>query len=503
MRPLLLLLFLCILICFTITLHIIAPPADTSTRAFVTLWLVSFLPYLAICILILATKPPSGRWRWGELGIILVGLVILYAILLPLEPDLSRDSWRYLWDARVTLHGYSPYVYAPLDPALTHLRNFLLDNSRFRTVPTLYPPAAQAVYLLSYLIAPDNLFVFKGILLVLNLFTTLALALFLHKRGLDSSRCIIYAWCPLPIVEFALQGHHEAITILYTMLALLCSLGAWRGSRVVTGFLLALATLTNIYPLLFLPLLLRSSFPGTRAVFRVRALVAHFPRGRALFLRSNLFVLHLLRACRRDWVLLITCFTTIVLAYVPYIILGHGHIFGFFGTYVSEESPNAGPLLVWTRAIGQRVGLSTNGTLLFGYVVDLLVLGSVLLLVTSQCWRKRLSVEAGVLILIGTIFACSTHIFPWYTTALLPWIAPLVGPLWRRQSGWQSKGIAVVVAWYFPCLVGIHYFFDSLRDWSGYYWLTYNIVAIGLCVAITFALIRRRIFKRFAPVFAR
>src|SRR2546425_8908392 len=83
----------------------------------------------------------SGRWHWIEVSMILLGALMLRAMLLPLPPVLSRDSWRYLWDARVTLHGFSPYVYAPLDRALRPLLdNVLIPNSRFRTVPTIYPP---------------------------------------------------------------------------------------------------------------------------------------------------------------------------------------------------------------------------------------------------------------------------------------------------------------------------------------------------------------------------
>ncbi len=83
---------------------------------------------------------------------------MLRAMLLPLPPNLSRDSWRYLWDARVTLHGFSPYVYAPVDKALWPLiDNVLFPNSRFRTAPTIYPPGAQGIFLLSYILCTGQL----------------------------------------------------------------------------------------------------------------------------------------------------------------------------------------------------------------------------------------------------------------------------------------------------------------------------------------------------------
>src|SRR5579864_6338560 len=121
----------------TIALAITAPPPDTSVTLFIWVWIISFLPYLAACIVVLKMKAGTGRWQWVELGIILVGALVLRAMLLPIPPDLSHDSWRYLWDARVTLHGYSPYAYAPSAPQLLPLRNdFLYSIIRFRTVPT-------------------------------------------------------------------------------------------------------------------------------------------------------------------------------------------------------------------------------------------------------------------------------------------------------------------------------------------------------------------------------
>jgi hypothetical protein len=85
--------------------------------------------------------------------------------------------------------------------------------------------------------------------------------------------------------------------------------------------------------------------------------------------------------------------------------------------------------------------------------------------------------------LIGTIFAISSHIFPWYTTALLPWIAMLVGPLWadKRLNG---KGLAAIVSWYFTFTVLYGYYLSNSLAWASYYALVYDVVLLGLVVAI-------------------
>src|SRR5690348_5654689 len=84
---------------FTCILRMTAPPIDTPVAPWIIIWIASFLPYLAASVLILATRPLEGRWRWVELGTILLGAVVLRSVLLPLAPNLSHDSWRYLWDA--------------------------------------------------------------------------------------------------------------------------------------------------------------------------------------------------------------------------------------------------------------------------------------------------------------------------------------------------------------------------------------------------------------------
>ena len=442
-RAVLLFVLLLLAVAIYVALTRAAPTADNRITAFLQVWMISFLPYFAACALVLATKPAMGPWHWVELGIIFVGALVLRVMLLPLPPGLSHDSWRYLWDARVILHGYSPYVYAPWDKMLVPLRDTLvLGNSRFRNVPTIYPPGAEAVYVLSYLLAPSNLFVLKGIFVGFDMLTCGALALLLARRGLDPRRVIIYAWCPLPIVEFAVQGHVDVVTLTLTVLPVLAATSTMRGARTLTGILIGLGTLTKLYPILLLVVLLR----------------------------------------RRDWALLIACCATIILGYIPFLILGHGQVLGFFFTYAAEQGLNAGVTQQVVRWISIQRGLTLATTILLERIVDLLLLGSVSLVVLLLRLRERMSVESATLLLIGIFLSISSHVFPWYTTALLPWVATLVGPLWTNH-GLSGKGIAIAMVWYFTCTSLLGYFFNYTLDWSVYYALVYGVVMVGLGLA--------------------
>src|SRR5215470_12962769 len=68
-----------------------APPPDTPLTAFLITYMLSFAPYLAACLLVFATAAPHGNARWIEMGLILGGALIMRALLLPLNPDLSHD----------------------------------------------------------------------------------------------------------------------------------------------------------------------------------------------------------------------------------------------------------------------------------------------------------------------------------------------------------------------------------------------------------------------------
>ncbi len=416
----------------------------------VSIWLGSFIPYIVGCILILFTRPQQGRWQWIEIGIILVGAVVLRASLIGTAPDFSGDAWRYLWDARITLHGYSPYVYIPDARPLVPLHDSLVYGQMgYHDVPTLYPPAAQAIYLISYLLAPSNIFVLKTIFMCFDLTTCVVIVLLLKRKGLDPARCIIYAWCPLPIVEFAVQGHIDVVMLTFVMLMILSAQGTGRAARSITGFLLGLATLTKLYPLILLCVVLR----------------------------------------RRDYILLLVCILTIMIGYIPFIILGHGQVFGFFSTYLNQHGGNGGVVLVAIQLVGESLGIGQSMIVLIEHGVAGVLILAVALTVFGLRLRERIGMEAATLALIATIFSISSFVYPWYVTALIPWVALLIGPLWIPLSGkgllarLSEKNLAVLATWYFICTVDAAYLFLGKFNWSLYYIVVYGVVCALLFIA--------------------
>jgi glycosyl transferase family 87 len=355
--------------------------------------------YVAAAALVWLTRP-AGGWRWAELAVIVVVGLALRALVFGAPPGLSHDSYRYAWDPQLIAHGLSPYTHTPNDPELAFLRDTRISpNVRFRDAPTIYPPAAQGLFLLVYLLDPRDIY---GVKLAMVVCDALAFALtlaLLRGRRLDLRRAILYWWAPIPILEFAVNGHVDAAAILWTLAALLASAGTWRGARVATGALIGLAAMTKIYPILFVIPLIR----------------------------------------RRDYGLLAGLVATMAIGYAPFAVLGLGGG-GFLGTYLSQRFVDQGPLLTAISAVVTP--------LMYDPVIqvasDLVALMALTALVALYRWRVGLNLEAGMLALSAIWIALSPHLFPWYIAALAPLLAFFSG---ARRGRWP--GAPILALWTF------------------------------------------------------
>src|SRR5690242_20899 len=90
-------LLLSVLLSFVIALYAVligVASREKSTTPFLSVWVISFLPYLGACGLVLMTKAVEGYWQWVELALIFVGALVMRVILVPVPPLLSHDVWR-------------------------------------------------------------------------------------------------------------------------------------------------------------------------------------------------------------------------------------------------------------------------------------------------------------------------------------------------------------------------------------------------------------------------
>ncbi|WP_165423072.1 glycosyltransferase 87 family protein [Ktedonosporobacter rubrisoli] len=437
-------------------LRILAPQPDTPFSPFLLGWIICFLPYFAVCIWIVRTRPLTGNGKWAELAIIFLGTLIFHLQLLSLPAGLSRDAWRYLWDAHATIHGYSPYIYAPGDQILIPLRNILFEQSRYRNLVTNYPPGAQGFFLLGYLLSSTSLLGLKTVFLVCDLATSLALALLLIRKQLDPRKAVIYAWCPLPLVEFAVEGHVDVLVVMFTVLTLLCASSNRSSMRILAGIMLGMATLSKLYPLILLAAVVQ----------------------------------------RRDWRLMCACALTILLGYVPFLILGHGRALGFFLSFANQQGSNAGPIQLGVRWISYGLQLKEASILSLEHIVDGGVLGGAALLLLFLQNVRRIEPETATLILLGLVVAMLPHVFPWYVTTIVPWIAIALSNT-TTEAGGSGKKIAVLAGWSFTCTAVLSYIpaieaLNTTPIWFCYYAFAYGPVLLGVSAAVVMWWLRTR-----------
>lgn len=335
------------------------------------------IPYALACWWVIAG--PSSQHRnvqRVEWAIVVGAAIAFFAVVFPLWPSLSADPYRYVWDARVTVHGFNPLVLAPDSPQLAHLRDGVIYPRLYWVhVPTIYPPAAQGLYLLAYLIAPDNVWAIKAEMALCVIVTAALLISYLRIHGQDPLRVICWLWCPLVVVELGMDGHVDAAAIAVWFAAfVLAERDSRPRARALVGVLLGVATLIKLYPALFLLALGRKD----------------------------------------DRWLYVTFAMTIVLGYLPFLHDGLPAV-GFLGIYAGDTQ-SYGALLFWLRNLFTLLGVPSASVQIAVLLVAALTIGAVI-------WARRygrLTEKAAIVMLLVLWLTLTPHLLPWYMTALVP-----------------------------------------------------------------------------------
>jgi hypothetical protein len=235
------------------------------TGALLALWALAHAAYLAAAWVVTRpagqpgeSVPRSGAPpRFTPLWIVIGVALLARLFLIPSQPTLSEDLYRYLWDGHLVARGVNPYLHAPEDPSLARFHGQLLELLNHREVPTIYPPAAQLFFGAVARIEPSPR-VFKLAMLPFEAALWIALLFLLRRRGLAGERLLLFAWNPLVVIESYGSGHLDLMTAAFLVLALAMSEAKRAASA---GVAFAVALLTKYTPLLLVPYLVR-----TRAV---------------------------------------------------------------------------------------------------------------------------------------------------------------------------------------------------------------------------------------------
>jgi hypothetical protein len=219
--------------------------------------------------------------------LVLAGAVLLQVVALGWPPRSTDDFYRYAWDGRVQVSGTDPYRYAPTDPALAELRDdWLFPPDCVRTPvctimnhpqsPTIYPPVAEAFFLAVHVLSPPGTRwkPWQLAAALIALLTTLALIGVLRRAGRDPRWAVLWAWCPLVVIEAGNSAHVDVLAALLVVVGL--RLVAAR-RPLAAGGLLGAAVAVKLYPALVLPAVLRRRGPLVVAAAAVTFAVSYVP----------------------------------------------------------------------------------------------------------------------------------------------------------------------------------------------------------------------------------
>ena len=199
-------------------------------------------------------------------GIIILAGIVCRVILIPSQPVLEDDFYRYLWDGAVTANGFNPYMFSPEDamsksadiPAelklLAQESKDVIKNINHPHVRTIYPALAQGVFAISYIIAPWQSWMWKLILFVFDIAILFFLFLILRQIKLPLVLISIYWVNPIVMHEFFNAAHMDLLAILFVVISIFLYLKNKHWMAIVC---LAIATGLKLWPIVLLVLFLR------------------------------------------------------------------------------------------------------------------------------------------------------------------------------------------------------------------------------------------------------
>ncbi len=212
------------------------------------------------------------RSRWSLAAVVLPGIV-MRLFMVPSTPIVEDDFYRYLWDGAVTASGINPYRHAPLDvmeakgnypeqlDVLAGEAGATMAGINHPQIRTIYPPVAQAVFALVHTVAPWSIIALRMVMIVFDVAAALILVILLRRFRLPLAFAIVYWWNPLVVKELINACHMDAIVLPLIAGALLFTIDK-RPLRAVLALTLAVGV--KIWPMVFIPLVLRPFLTGPK-----------------------------------------------------------------------------------------------------------------------------------------------------------------------------------------------------------------------------------------------
>jgi alpha-1,6-mannosyltransferase len=353
--------------------------------------------YLVSCYLVLQRAKSHG------MGLLIVLMAAIFRLTVwPLTPALSDDPYRYRWEGKLQAAGGNPYEARPADPRWSGLRDATFPRIPGKDFKAVYGPPIEQMELWTYramsALEVDPLrqaFWFKLPFALCDLGAIAVLCVLLGAHGLPRERILIYAWSPLPVIEFWATGHNDSVVVLLVALALLAAIKErWTWAFVALG----LAVSAKIWPVLLLPV-----FIGWK-------------RNRP--------------ARWWQWLVAVPIFGLLFLPYWTNVEENLRFMSGFMGGWRNNDSLYG--ILLWLAGDLYRAK----------YTAFAIVAIAVALLTLRQLPLDRASLWA-----IAIMLMVSANCHPWYLTWLLPLLVLLPVPALLLWTALVPLAYSAVISW--------------------------------------------------------
>lgn len=189
------------------------------------------------------------------LFIIVTGLIFRLS-LFPAIPSTSDDVYRYIWEGKVILNGFNPFTTAPEEEKLKPLRDNNYEKVTFKNIPAIYPPLSQISFAAAYLLTGDNLTGLKIIYFICEIFTLIFLIKLLYLKNVNLNRVILYAWLPLPILEYFVNVHLDPLGIMFLIISIYF---IEKEKYLTASAFLAFSVLSKLIAIFLLPLIIKKA----------------------------------------------------------------------------------------------------------------------------------------------------------------------------------------------------------------------------------------------------
>jgi alpha-1,6-mannosyltransferase len=216
---------------------------------------VGFLLYFFF-IFTTKDKKETDRLLWASM---LFRLIFIVAI-----PCLSDDYFRFIWDGKLFINGFNPYLFVPSEILNTDiaktagLTEELYKGLNSPEYYTVYPPINQLLFSLGGFFSKfgmlAGIIAIRVPLLIAEFFTIKYSIKLLEALKLPHHHILLYALNPLVIVELSGNLHYEGMMLLFVVVGLYWLMqNKWGGA----AFWWAMAISIKLIPILFLPVLLK------------------------------------------------------------------------------------------------------------------------------------------------------------------------------------------------------------------------------------------------------